>query len=153
LRLHRRTDRLFELVEGSLVAKVMAFPEGCLAADIAYLLRRFLEGHDLGDVGGAGAMVRLMPELLLIPDVSFLRRGKLPRRQRPTEGIPDLVPDLAVEVLSKGNTSGEVARKLKEYFLVGVGLVWLVDQRARTVEVCTSPDERTVVPEDGVLDG
>ncbi len=34
----------------------------------------------------------------------------------PGEPVPNLAPDLAVEVLSEGNTRTEMERKLKEYF-------------------------------------
>jgi Uma2 family endonuclease len=44
-------------------------------------------------------------------------------------------------------------RKLKEYFLAGVTLVWFVDPSKRTVEVFTAPDASTVFTEDQTLDG
>src|SRR3954469_18996574 len=111
LRLMARTDRLFELVDGTLVEKVMGYGEGVLAADIIRLLGRFLDEHDLGEVGGADATMRLTSGLVRIPDVAFVRWEKLPGRQRPVEPIPDLAPDLAIEVLSEGNTPGEMLRK------------------------------------------
>jgi Uma2 family endonuclease len=153
LRLLGRTDRLYELVEGTLVEKVMGYGEGCLAADIIRLLGKFLDQHDLGDVGGADATMRLMPGLVRIPDVSFVRWEKLPNRERPAEPIPGLVPDLAIEVLSEGNTPGEMKRKLKEYFLAGVSIVWFVEPRERTVEVFTAPDRSTTLTEEQALDG
>jgi hypothetical protein len=61
LRLARRTGRLYELVEGTLVEKVMGYGEGFLAADVIRLLGRFLDQNDLGEVGGADATMRLMP--------------------------------------------------------------------------------------------
>src|SRR5262249_42375330 len=64
LRLHRRTDKLYELVDGILVEKVMGYLEGGLAADIIRLLGRFLDDHDLGDLAGADATMRLMPRLV-----------------------------------------------------------------------------------------
>ena len=153
LRVLNKTDRLFELVDGTLVEKVMGYGEGGLAADIIRLLGRFLDQNDLGDLAGADATMRLMPGLVRIPDVSFVRWEKLPARQRPSEPIPALVPDLAVEVLSEGNTPGEMKRKLKEYFLAGVQLVWFVDPTRRTVEVFTAPDASTIFTEGQTLDG
>jgi Uma2 family endonuclease len=153
LRLHRRTDRLFELIDGTLVEKVMGFGEGFLAIDIARLLGRFLDENDLGDLGGADATMRIMPGMVRIPDLSFIRWEKLPNRQRPTEPIPDLVPDLAIEVVSEGNTPGEMKLKLKAYFLAGVSLVWLIDPRTWTVEVFTAPDQGTTLTEDQTLEG
>jgi Uma2 family endonuclease len=153
LRLSARTDRLFELVDGTLVEKVMGYGEGGLAMDIGRLLGKFLDQHDLGDLVGADAAMRLMAGLVRIPDVSFIRWEKLPNRERPSEAIPDLAPDLAIEVLSEGNTPGEMKLKLKEYFLSDVSLVWFVDPRKRTVEVFTAPDKSTILFEDQTLDG
>ena len=67
--------------------------------------------------------------------------------------IPDLVPDLAVEVLSAGNTPGEMARKRQDYFAAGVQVVWEVNPSTRTVEVFTTPDHSTVLHEAQTLDG
>ena len=100
LRVLSKTDRLYELVDGTLVEKGMGLGEGGLAMDIGRLLGKFLDQHDLGDLFGADSTMRLMPGLVRIPDVSFVGWEKLPNRQRPREPIPDLVPDLAVEVLS-----------------------------------------------------
>jgi Uma2 family endonuclease len=51
-----------------------------------------------------------------------------------------VVPDLAVEVLSKSNSPREMARKRDEYFRAGVRLVWEIDPRTRTVRVYTAVD-------------
>jgi Uma2 family endonuclease len=153
LRLHRRTGRLFELIDGTLVEKVMGFGEGGLAADIIRLLAKYLDQHDLGDLVGADATMRIMPNMVRIPDVSFIRWEKYPKRERPTEPIPDIAPDLAIEVLSESNTPGEMQRKLKEYFLAGVEVVWFVEPQTRTVEVFTAPDRSTVFAEGQTLDG
>jgi Uma2 family endonuclease len=44
-------------------------------------------------------------------------------------------------------------RKLKEYFLAGTTLVWLVDPRKRTVVVHTAPDVSRTLTEADTLDG
>lgn len=154
LRLNSKTNRLYELVDGVLVEKVMGYLEGSLATWISFLLQSFLIDHDLGNLAGADATVRLMPDLVRIPDLSFVRWERFPvRGQIPMTPIPDLVPDLAIEVLSKGNTKEEMTRKLKEYFLTGATLVWLVDPRSRTVRVCTAPDQSRTLAEGDTLDG
>jgi Uma2 family endonuclease len=146
-------NRLYELVDGVLVEKVMGLMESAGAVDIISHVSPFVRQHDLGIVAGADGTLRLMPRLVRIPDVSFFSWGQLPRREYPSEPIPDLYPDLAVEVLSEGNTEEEMERKLKEYFLAGSRLVWLVDPEARTVRVHTSPDDATTLTEDDRLDG
>src|SRR5438034_9988740 len=78
LRIHAKTDRLYELVDGTLVEKVMGYLEGSLAALISHLLHQFLDHNDLGNVAGADAAARLMPRLVRIPDVSFVSWERLP---------------------------------------------------------------------------
>jgi Uma2 family endonuclease len=63
------------------------------------------------------------------------------------------VPDLAVEVLSEGNTPREMARKLEEYFSLGVCLVWLVNPMTASTEVYTSRHQSTVLDKSATLEG
>src|SRR5262249_40588800 len=104
LRLLDRENRLFELVDGVLVEKIMGLKESALAMLIGSRIESFVAGHDLGLVAGADGTLRLMPRLVRIPDVSFISWTQLPSREYPAKPIPDLYPDLAVEVLSPGNT-------------------------------------------------
>src|SRR5262249_16194004 len=134
-------DRLYELVDGVLVEKVVGSPEAYLAYQLTLLLGGFVEQADLGIIVGADGTMRLMRGLVRIPDISFVSWSQLPNREVPSEAIPDLAPALAVEVLSKGNTRGEMARKLKDYFLAGVRLVWYLDPRKRLIQVYTAPDQ------------
>jgi Uma2 family endonuclease len=151
--IERRENRLYELVDGILVEKIMGILESWLACELIKFLGWFLDRHRLGFLAGADGTVRLMPGLVRIPDVSFISWDQVPNREVPTEPIPDLAPALAVEVLSEGNTPKEMARKLKEYFLAGVELVWFVDPQKRTVSVYTTPDRYTVLTEEQTLDG
>ncbi len=153
LEVGRREHRLCELVDGVLVEKAMGLRESILAGAILAWLRGFVIPRNLGVVSGADGTMRLMPGLVRIPDVAFLSWGRLPGRRLPDEPIPDLAPDLAVEVLSAGNTPGEMARKCGEYFAAGARLVWLVDPESRTVAVHTAPDRSTLLSADRALDG
>jgi Uma2 family endonuclease len=146
-------ELLCELIEGVLVEKIMGYQEGFLAAILIRLLGNFADENDLGAVNGADGTIRLMPGLVRIPDVSFVSWDKLPRRMIPKTAIPDLVPDLAVEVLSEGNSAEEMVRKLRDYFFCGVRLVWYVDPAKRSVSVYTSPEDRVDLDESGTLDG
>jgi Uma2 family endonuclease len=145
--------RLCELVDGVLVEKAMGLRESYLAGILITILWAFVGPRNLGIVTGADGMVRLAPGLVRIPDVAFISWNRLPNRRVPTEPIPALAPDLAVEVLSAGNTPGEMARKRQDYFAAGVQLVWQVDPNARSVEVFTAPDQSTVLHAMQTLDG
>ena len=146
-------NRLCELVDGVLVEKTMGYYESLIAVLLIQYIGRFVHEHDLGIVLGADGTLRLMPGLVRIPDVSFLSWDKFPNRLLPREPIPDLVPDLAVEVLSEGNTAEEMRRKLREYFRAGVRLVWLIDPATQSAEVYTSARKKTTIAANQTLDG
>jgi Uma2 family endonuclease len=88
-----------------------------------------------------------------MPDVAFYSWERLPGRRIPDEPIPDLSPDLAIEVESVSNTAAELDRKRSDYFQSNVRLVWQFDPRSRAVAVYTSPDNPTVLRGTDVLDG
>jgi len=153
LEVEQRQGRICELVDGVLVEKAMGLPESFLALEIAFRLRMFLEQHKLGFLGGEAGTLRLWPGLVRIPDISFISWDQLPNRKIPKKAIPDLHPDLAVEVISRKNTKAEIDRKLLEYFRSGTRLAWVVDPRKRTVRVYTEPDQSRLLTEDQSLDG
>ncbi|MEO6811946.1 MAG: Uma2 family endonuclease [Isosphaeraceae bacterium] len=153
LTVNDREGRLCELVDGVLVEKAMGFRESILAGLILSLLRAFVIPGNLGLVSGADGLMRLFPGLVRTPDVAFASWDRVPGRSVPSEPIPDLVPDLAVEVLSKSNTKRELTRKLREYFEAGVRLVWLVDPQARTVAVHAPRGAPVVLDASETLDG
>lgn len=148
-----RQGRICELVDGVLVEKAMGFAESYLALRIAFFLQGFLQQHKLGFLAGEDGTLRLWPGLVRIPDVSFISWDQLPKRKIPKKPIPDLYPDLAVEVLSRKNTKAEIDRKLHEYFRSGTRLAWVVDPRKRTVRVYTAPDQSRPRTEEESLDG
>ena len=144
---------LYELVDGTLVEKTMGAHEALLAAEFVYLLKAFMKESQLGIVMGADGMMKLFPDQIRIPDVSFISWEHLKDSGFPEEPAPDMAPDLAVEVISKGNTAKEMDRKLGEYFQAGSKLVWYVYPSAKTVDVYTSSDQKTSLAEAQVLTG
>ena len=153
IRYQKKDGRIYELVDRTLVAKPVAFDESTLAVRLGGLLERFATDNDLGLVAGEQGLMRLMPGLARAPDVSFISWAQIPDRGTRRAPVPGLYPDLAVEVLSRGNTRAEMARKRKEYFLAGTRLVWQVNPRTRTVDVYTAPDRFTTLAESDALDG
>ena len=151
--LEARETRLFELVDGILVEKAVGFYESILAIRLARFLSEFVERHHLGIVAGADGMLRLAPGLVRIPDVSFISWSRLPQGQIPRQPIPDLIPDLVVEVLSEGNTPREMEQKLQDYFTAGTRLVWYVVPSRQEVHVYTAPDQCKVLSADQELQG
>jgi Uma2 family endonuclease len=148
-----RENRLCELIDGVLVEKAVGYYEARLASVIAFLIMKFLEDNDLGLATGDGGMSRFRPGLVYIPDVSFVSWNRLPSRQTPSEPIPAIVPELAVEVLSRSNTRKEMKRKLRDYFETGVQVVWEFEPRKRIVNVYRSPTSHVTLAVNDELDG
>lgn len=152
-RLDNHEDRLCELYYGTLVEKTMGYVESGIGMNIGSVLRDFVRSGRLGIVTGADGMIRLLGHQIRIPDVAFVSRERLPGGVVPDKPIPDLVPDLAVEVLSDSNTRREMENKLREYFTAGVRLVWYVDPVQRTIDAFTSPTDIHRLSEADILTG
>jgi Uma2 family endonuclease len=147
-------NRSCELVDGILVEKAMGLKESFLAQELSYRLTHFNRAKKLGAVAGEQGTVQLEKGLIRIPDVGFYLVTSLPGGKIPYEPIPELSPDLAVEILSKSNTVKEMERKREEYFRAGTKLLWIIDPASETVQIFQGPeDEGRVVGVHDPLDG
>ena len=147
-----RTGRICELIDGTLVEKVMASPESMLAAALIHFIYLYLDTHDLGAVTAPDGYLKILPGQVRVPDVAFIRWEQLP--QSPKPAIYAIAPDLAVEILSKGNTKREMGRKLREYFKAGVRLVWYIKPKTRTARAYTAENVWTEIgANDSLLGG
>lgn len=153
LELGARNGRWCELVDGVLVEKPMGFDESVLACFIIRLLGNFVQPRNLGHVTGEQGSVRLASGLVRIPDAAYFSWDRFPGRRLTGEAVPQVAPDLAVEVLSEANTAAEMKIKLAEYFAAGVLRVWIVDPVARTIANWKSTDDSNLLREHDKLDG
>ncbi len=148
-----REGRGCELIDGTLVEKALGAAESYVSWLLGHLLAKYLEQNNLGICLNPDGLLRISPGLVRMPDLSFISWARLPRRKLPKKKIPDLIPDLAIEVISKSNTPAEIQRKLGEYFNAGVRLAWVIDPRKRTARVHTSARRSILIREHQSLDG
>jgi Uma2 family endonuclease len=154
LRLLDSDNRICELIDGVLVEKTMGYYESRLALVLGSFVQEFLDHHDLGIVLGPDGTLRILGDQIRVPDVAFLAWRHFPNRVLPAEPVPAIAPDLAVEVLSDGNTSAEMERKLDEYFAAGVTLVWFIDPACYSATVYEERDQpRTISISDSLSGG
>ena len=86
------------------------------------------------------------------PDVAFVSAARWPLQQAfPETGDWDVVPELAVEVLSPNDVVKDVLAKLREYFHYGVQVVWVVLPEEQQVYVYTSPTQVHILTVDDTL--
>ncbi len=143
-----------ELIDGVLVEKApMSYFEDSLTTVLATFLHTYLWQHRLGKGFTAGAIYEMSGGNFRLPDFTVCLKDKFPSGK--VERVPyvDFAPDLAVEVLSAGHTPAEIERNRRELFDSGTRLIWVVDPATRTVDVFTSPDDKTTLTEHDTLTG
>jgi len=153
LAIDAQSEPLCELIDGVLVEKTMGVKEAILASWISTLLNTHVLPRGLGVVVGSDGPVRLQWGQIRLPDVSFISQERLTGSNWRGEPILTCAPNLAVEVLSLGNTRKEMERKLVEYFDAGVEVTWYVDPGTKTVRVYHSPGEFQEMTIDDQLTG
>ena len=149
LEVERRKGLCPEVIDGVLVEKTVDFSIA-IGVDFGISLGGIRRPAQARLVGGEDGPLRILPDQIRVPDLSFVSRDQFPSGELPDVPVPVIAPDLAVEVLSPSNTKGEMQRKLVDYFTAGVRLVWYVDPREKTVRAYTAPDQCTTLGEDDV---
>jgi Uma2 family endonuclease len=141
-----------ELVDRTIVEKKMGYWEEKIGTELATDLNMHRRQRNLGGiVNGAAAQMRVATGNVRLPDVTYVTAERAPTRDEP---VPELSPDLIVEVLSDSNTPREIERKLQEFFQGGTRLAWVIDRRKRTVAVHRETLEAvTVLGPDDTLSG
>jgi Uma2 family endonuclease len=124
-----------------------------VASTLLVILGDFVRGHRLGKVVSETLfLLDKTADLKRRPDLAFVSRERWPRGPRPTAEW-DVVPDLAVEVISPTNTAKEVLDKIGEYFATGVRRVWVAYCEQQLVYVYRSPKAIQVLGHEDALDG
>jgi len=145
-----------EIVNGQLVMSPKNnFQHEQICERLNFALESFNRLHRLGAVFGSSMGFWMENRNCRAPDVSFVPKERLLRVgfKPDTKSFFPGAPDLAVEVLSPGNTRAEMDERLADFFTSGARLVWIVHPDERFVEVCHSLTDRRIVGPAGCLDG
>lgn len=149
-------DVLFEIINGE-VREVP--PMGRLASLVATVLTgmlwNFTSQKQLG-LTAVETLFRLSPTgPSRRPDVAFVSFDRLPTAidlaVDPAQW--EVVPNLAVEIVSPTNTVDDVEDKLEDYFRAGVQLVWVIHPLRRRIYVYESLTTLRVLLEKDELTG
>jgi Uma2 family endonuclease len=144
----------YELVKGELRRMAPAGHEhGRVAVRFTWRLAQYVEANNLGAVYAAetGFLIATNPDTVRAPDVAFVSRKRLEGVGK-VEGYWPGAPDLAVEVVSPGDTYSEVEEKATEWLEAGVLEMLALNPRKRTVTVYRSLKDITILNEDAMLD-
>ena len=144
--------RKYELVDGEIRVSPAGSHHGHVCANLLFRLVGTVKEHGLGYVFDSSTGFRLHGGNVRSPDISFIGRGRFGAGKLP-EGFGDVVPDLAVEVLSPEDRARHVLDKVGEYLQAGVRLVWVVDPKRERAVAYRSLTDVTNLGLDDSLDG
>ncbi len=148
-------EGLYEFVHGSFVEKpLLDAYEVQMACLLMKWMNRYVDDNRLGIVV-TELLFRLnkSPRLDRRPDVAFVSHERWPiDRRAPKTAAWELVPDLAVEVLSLTNISVDIGKKIEEYFRAGCKAVWVIYTEQEWIYVYSNPKSVTILGREDTLD-
>lgn len=151
-----KPDSLYEFIDGEWketprMGALAGFLASILVSELNAFARPKRSGFAVSEV-----LFRLAPEgPARRPDVAFVTADRSPFSTPLLEDPPafDVVPNLAVEVVSPTNGFDEVIAKIRDYFFAGVQLVWVIIPSQRQVYAYESPEQVRILSEKHELDG
>lgn len=146
--------RRCELVEGEVrMMSPAGWKHGEVVSALNCRLALFIEKHQLGKSFGAetGFLISRNPDTVRAPDFAFIAIASLPASD-PEEAFWPGAPDLAVEVLSPDDRTGEISEKIGAWLRAGVKEVWIVNSQLQSVTIHRSTtDIRTYAVGENIL--
>ncbi len=147
----------YEIVDGERVRlPPMSAFASWLASEIAFAVHSFAKANGLGEATTETLFRLPLPrERSRRPDAAFVsyRRWAKGKPLSLHDDAWDVVPDLAVEVVSPTDFAEDLLEKIDEYFRAGVTLVWVVSPLRRLVYAYESPTLIRVLTTADELDG
>ncbi len=146
----------FELSEGVLIEMAPAgLKHSGFALQLGRLIGDFVDEHQLGLVTAAETGFILFTDergkdTVRAPDVGFISAARLPKEL--PDGYAPFAPDLAVEVVSPGDSADEIEKKVNEYLKYGTQMVWVFYPKTRSV-LAQTPNSIQRLDINGTLDG
>ena len=128
-------DITYELVDGQAIPKMSPkFFHSKLTRALLYLIEQWCEGRGEVCPEWAITLTRRERDWVATPDVLYISYERLPANWDEDEACP-VPPDLVIEIISPGQTFGQMAAKAKDYLDANVQRVWVVDSKARSITV------------------
>ncbi len=149
-------DEQYEVVNDQIVEEPrLGAYEKWVATRIVRAIVRFDLDGALGEAYEEGLFIlERAPRLRRSPDVAFVSRERWPvDLPAPREAAWDVIPDLAVEVISPNDLVRDIMDKIDEYFRVGVRTVWVIHPVHELVYNYDSPTSVRILKRGDTLDG
>ncbi len=126
-----------ELINGEIVPKVSPkYKHSTLQLRLLLGLNQWCESNKAGRVRPEWAVVlqRQEQDWVPVPDLTYVSYERLPAEWEEDAPCP-VLPELVIEIISPGQSFGEMTQKATDYLQAGVSRVWVVDNQAQSVTV------------------
>jgi Uma2 family endonuclease len=132
----------YEIVNGKLLDMGNSGAlHGYICSLLLFSLMGCIQPKKLGVILDSSTVFKMKNGNKRSPDISFFAKERLRGMTELPTGFLEGAPDLAVEVLSPGNTVEEIDDKLVDYFENGARLVWVISPRQQYILVYRSSQE------------
>jgi Uma2 family endonuclease len=129
------TDRPYELIDGQAILKMSPkFFHSRLQKTLLLLLDRWSENKGRIELEWAVILKRKELDWVPVPDLTYISFDRLSVDWLQDEACP-VAPELVIEIISPGQTFGELAEKATDYLIAGIDRVWIVDTKAQTITI------------------
>lgn len=127
----------FELVDGELRPKVSPkYQHSTAQGRLFRLLDDWCEQQQVGRVRLEWSVVlqRRGVDWVPVPDLTYVSYERLPSEWEEDTPCP-VQPELVIEIISPGQSFGELTQKATDYLIAGVDRVWVVDTKAQSLTI------------------
>ena len=129
------SDRNYELIDGRAIPKMSPkFFHSRIQKTLLLILENWAKNKGRIEPEWAIRLERNGVDWVPIPDVSYTSYNRLSADWILDEACP-VAPELAIEIISPGQTFGDLTQKATDYLQTGVAIVWLIDTKAQTITV------------------
>ncbi|BAZ15277.1 hypothetical protein NIES4071_71490 [Calothrix sp. NIES-4071] len=133
-------DIIYELIDGEAIPKfkddAMApkFFHSSTTGALFILLSVWAQGRGRVVIEWAIKLTRDKQDWVPVADLTYVSYNRLPADWLEDEACP-VAPELVIEIISPGQTFGEMTEKAIDYLKAKVERVWIIDTKAKTITI------------------
>ncbi len=128
-------DRPYELVDGQAITKMSPKSfHSAIQAALIILLQSWCRQRGRIYPEWAIKLKRRGIDWIPVPDLTYISNQRLSADWMLDEACP-VAPELVIEIISPGQTFGDLAEKATDYLQAGVARVWLIDTKVQSITI------------------